>query len=150
MIDTHIEPDLTLFKSQKKRVEQCKPTLTEISLIPELYVWFCGIHEIKTCKKKSQEVYRRRLFVYLVVKLYSPAKLYKNRYMVEGVREELLKLLPLKAASSVSNDVIRTLCWFKFNKAFYEDVNSLYTEVNLHIAQKGWIETNTIENEKQK
>ncbi len=123
-----------------------KPTLTDLSLIPKLYKWFCENHKSGGFKNKADETSHRQAFILIIVSEYSPATLFDNKRMKKGLRMEIFNLFSLAAPCSISNDLKDAIDQFSLRKEFYEKALLLIKELDKYLTLEGLKEkTNTEE-----
>lgn len=82
--------------------ELSKPVLTNLDMIPKLYIWFSEIISNRDCPGRVESVTQRKKFLFIVLFLYSPVTLAEGK-MLSGLREELAKLLNV-SPSVISNN----------------------------------------------
>lgn len=82
--------------------ELSKPVLTNLDMIPTLYMWFSEIISNRDCPGRVESVTQRKKFLFIVLFLYSPATLAEGK-MLSGLREELVRLLNV-SPSVISNN----------------------------------------------
>lgn len=126
--EARIEVQKALFEENR----YCQPQLTDLSKIPELYQDFIKIVETKKCSDSD----KKRFFIFIIVYLYAPKRLFGGR-MTTGLRRAIGKALNMHAHSTVSDYCTSLLIMYLQYKDFQDTINDILVELLKGIKDKG-------------
>ena len=99
------------------------PTLNDIKTIDVIYELFLIF--VKEKNYKTQCVYHRSKFLFIIIMLYSPATLIGGS-MIIGLRDKLADICNVSSRSIISDNVSRMIFLFEKYSDFRDDVDSFY------------------------
>lgn len=114
-------------QEELKKIENelVRPVITNLSLIGDLYEQF---QQLTADMTRWNKYSKRRMFLFIVVWLYSPASFVSER-LASGVREEITKVLNLKSRTIVSNEMHNLLFVYQTYKQFRKDTNYVFQQL---------------------
>lgn len=114
-------------QEELKKIENelVRPVITNLSLIGDLYEQF---QQLTADMNRWNKYSKRRMFLFIVVWLYSPASFVSER-LASGVREEITKVLNLKSRTIVSNEMHNLLFVYQTYKQFRKDTNYVFQQL---------------------
>ena len=123
--------ELKVIREQKSRLserenELSTPALTDLSLIPKIYEWFCEIVAERDCPPNPRSVTQRKKFLFIILFLFAPSVLAGGR-LPNGIRTELAKVFPHVSPSSISHNIDNVLFLYQNYKDFRHDIDRVYS-----------------------
>ena len=123
--------ELKVIREQKSRLserenELSTPALTDLSLIPKIYEWFCEIVAERDCPPNPRSVTQRKTFLFIILFLFAPSVLAGGR-LPNGIRTELAKVFPHVSPSSISHNIDNVLFLYQNYKDFRHDIDRVYS-----------------------
>jgi hypothetical protein len=125
--------------SERLRLESA-PILSDKSLIPIIYGWFC-----ESIKEKVN-VERRRQFIFIILYLYSPKSLLGAK-MPSGLRHAIIKSIRIGCNSIISDNTKGLLIRYRVYKWWRKDVEQIMSLVTDKLRLGGFLTTEPQENE---
>lgn len=120
-------------KLSERETELSSPLLTDISLIPELYLWF---NEFAPVGKDV--VLQRKKFLFIILFLFAPSVLAGGR-LPNGIRAEISKVFPGVSPCVISNNIADVSFIYQQYKDFRQDIEYLYNQIVERLKVKGLI-----------
>lgn len=125
--------EIKSIREQKSRLsereaELTAPTLTDLDRIRTLYEWFKELQSERICAPREGGVHQRKMFIFIVIFLYSPSTLAGGR-MLKGLREELAIVLDMHNRETISNNCSSVVFMYNQYKYFRRDIEVLYIEI---------------------
>ena len=119
--------DVRSRQEELKRIEAdlARPVMTDVSEIGGIYERF---QRLTDGMDQWNRYSKRRMFIFIVVWLYSPASIVSER-LVPGVRSELTKVLQLKSRTIVSNEMHNLLFVYSTYSQFRADTNRVFRQL---------------------
>lgn len=123
--------ELKVIREQKSRLserenELSTPALTDLSLIPKIYEWFCEIVAERDCPPNPRSVTQRKKFLFIILFLFAPSVLAGGR-LPNGIRTELAKVFPHLSPSSISHNIEGVVFLYQNYKDFRHDIDRVYS-----------------------
>ncbi len=114
----------------------CRPVLTDHSLLPVVYDWFCelsSLHESESVRQVyglfpdaviggGLSVERRRQFIFVVLYLYAPSRLFSGK-MPRGLRRAIARTLGVQSDTVLSDNANDVLKRYEIYKSWAKDVD---------------------------
>lgn len=111
------------------------PKLTDMSLISNIFNWFC---ESKEISKEELNVPLRDQFVFIVLYLYSPEKLMdKKKKMKNKLRITLNEVLGITSKNVLSNECDRLYSNYKTIKTLRKSIDESYLFIKEKLESSG-------------
>lgn len=110
----------------QQEAEATEPMLTDYTLIPTIYTYFCELFPIR--QDQRNEVRRRREFMFVCITLFHPRTLLQKRTKAE-LLEAWCDLFPNVSRTRFSHDKENILAYYKIYKDFREHVVKAYNHV---------------------
>lgn len=110
-------------KLSERETELSLPLLTDISLIPEIYLWF---NEFAPVSKDA--VLQRKKFLFIILFLFAPSVLAGGR-LPNGIRAEISKVFPGVSPCVISNNITDVSFIYQQYKDFRQDIEYLYNRI---------------------
>lgn len=107
-----------------REAELCKPRLTDISRVGEIYRWFTELSDAPN-RKTGMET---KKFIFICLYLYCPSALAGGQ-MVDGLRSEICKAAGISQRQTVTRNVSQSVFAYRIYKYFRNDVNRIYNEI---------------------
>lgn len=118
------------------------PILRDMSLIPTIYEWFCELTSenggvtnrqmyglsSEVIKGEALAVERRKQFIFIVLFLYSPKRLFPDK-MPSGLRRAISESLGIKCSSVISDNANDVLSRYDIYKVWAKDVESVLEKI---------------------
>lgn len=101
-----------------------EPSYDDITLLPELWNMFCRYLKLHRHCANPQSVYERKLFIFLILTIYSPRTLAGGK-MKLGLRDELGKLFGLNARTPISDNARDVAFLYRTDRIFKRDATRL-------------------------
>lgn len=122
--------ELKSIREQKSRLsererELSSPVLHDVSLIPEIYVWFKDILSANCCTPCVDSVLQRMKFIFIVLFLFSPSSLAGGK-MPNGIREAISSLYPSLAPCVISNNKKSSIFFFELYRLYKSEIERIY------------------------
>ena len=116
----------------------CRPILTDLSMIPVIYDWFCELSEenstdtvrhvygffFDTVSGGAMSVERRRQFIFVILYLYAPNRLFSGK-MPKGLRRAMARTLGVQNDTVLSDNANDVLKRYEIYKSWAKDVNKV-------------------------
>ena len=136
--------ELMAIREQKSRLselenELASPILSDTSMISEIYSIFCKVLSERDCPPKTDNVYQRKKFLFIVLFLFAPSVLAGGR-LPNGIRAKLARIFPEVSPCVISNNIADVSFIYQNYKDFRQDIDYLYTEIVKRLRNKGLIE----------
>lgn len=112
----------------EREAELTAPALTDLDRIRTLYEWFKELQSERNCAPREGGVHQRKMFIFIVIFLYSPSTLAGGR-MLKGLREELAIVLDMHNRETISNNCSSVVFMYNQYKYFRRDIEGLYIEI---------------------
>lgn len=112
------------------------PFLSDLSLIGQIYDWFCEINGNNRKRNKNEKSINCRQFIFIILYLYAPATLI-NHSMPRGLRSAIAQTLGKETASSVSHYAENLLFMYRQYRDFSKGVEDSYLEIFNRLRIKG-------------
>lgn len=131
--------ELKVIREQKSRLserenELSTPTLTDLSLIPKIYEWFCDIVAERDCPPNPGSVTQRKKFLFIILFLFAPSVLAGGR-LPNGIRTELAKVFPHVSPSSISHNIDNVLFLYQNYKDFRQNIDYIYNNIMARLGE---------------
>lgn len=135
--------ELKSIREQKSRLsereqELSSPTLTDFSLIPEIYDWFKDILSDTGCPPNIESVTQRKKFLFIILFLFAPSVLAGGK-MPFGLRNEFSKTLEVHSKSTISDNCADVVFLYQNYSDFRQDIEYLYSQILERLKVKGLI-----------
>lgn len=135
--------ELKSIREQKSRLsereqELSSPTLTDFSLIPEIYDWFKDILSDIGCPPNIESVTQRKKFLFIILFLFAPSVLAGGR-LPNGIRAEISGVFPDVSPCVISNNIADVSFIYQQYKDFRQDIEYLYNHILERLKVKGLI-----------
>ncbi|MDD3038643.1 hypothetical protein [Bacteroides sp.] len=114
------------------------PTLSDKSLIYEIYKVFAEILSERDCPPCIENVTQRKKFIFIILYLFSPSTLAGGK-TVYGIRGEIAKVVGIQSESTISNNCEDVVFLYQNYDDFSEDIEYLYNEIINRLKFKGLI-----------
>lgn len=116
----------------------CRPVLTDLSMIPVIYDWFCELSDesntdtvrqvygffYETVSGVAMSVERRRQFIFVILYLYAPNRLFSGK-MPKGLRRAIARTLGVQSETVLSDNANDVLKRYEIYKSWAKDVDSV-------------------------
>lgn len=124
---------LKTLRAEKSRLSEeetdlSKPVLEDRSLISGIYQEFESLLGVEDSERKISRVYRRRMFILIILYLYDPSSLAGGK-LLSGLRDEISRVLGVSSACTVSNNSADVVFMYQNCKEFREGVDSLFSKL---------------------
>lgn len=128
-----IVSELKDIREQKLRLSQeearlSRPKLTDLTLIPTLFSWFCEYSGYHGLPEKQVRVKFYQKFIFIILFLYSPGTL-AGKKIAEGIRGVLAEVFGFKSPTGVSNLSVDVVFLYDNYKEYRADVDYLYGRI---------------------
>ncbi len=115
-----------------------RPILTDLSMIPVIYDWFCEL-SVESATETVRQVYgffletvsggamsveRRRQFIFVILYLYAPNRLFSGK-MPKGLRRAIARTLGVQSDTVVSDNANDVLKRYEIYKSWAKDVEDI-------------------------
>lgn len=122
--------------------EKCRPKLTDHTLIPVLYDWFRELSE-GSCKATVRQVYgffpeavscgamtveQRRMFIFIVLYLYAPSRLFSGK-MPRGLRRAIALTLGVASDTVLSDNANDVLKRYEIYRSWAKEVDKVLSVI---------------------
>lgn len=119
--------------------ELTTPLLTNIANIQVMLGWFfelSGYSEGTDARKMKAD--HKKKFIFIILYFYSPSTLVSGQ-IVNGVRDELSKVLGYKSPTGVSNYIGTLVSTYNIYKDYMNDVDRIFLEVQKRLIEEGML-----------
>lgn len=135
--------ELKAIREQKSRLSERERELSsallhDVSLIPEIYVWFKDILAERPCPPNPENVTQRKKFLFIVLFLFAPSVLAGGR-IPNGIRAEISHVFPDVSPCVISNNIADVSFIYQQYKNFRQDIEFIYNQVLERLKIKGVI-----------
>lgn len=115
-----------------------RPILTDLSMIPVIYDWFCEL-SVESATETVRQVYgffletvsggamsveRRRQFIFVILYLYAPNRLFSGK-MPKGLRRAIARTLGVQSDTVLSDNANDVLKRYEIYKSWAKDVEDI-------------------------
>jgi len=119
----------------KEEKETADPTLTDFTLIPEIYQEFCRLQLLNPDHCLS--VGDRKLLLFIILRLYSPLSLLEGRRLLYGLRSHLGDALKIAPHSIISNNIKDLNFSYQTFKEFSKKIDELFDAIINYLVDRG-------------
>ena len=116
----------------------CRPVLTDLSMIPVIYDWFCELTDGSDTETARQvygfffdkviggamSVEHRRQFIFVILYLYAPNRLFSGK-MPKGLRRAIATTLGVQSDTVLSDNANDVLKRYEIYKSWAKDVDGI-------------------------
>lgn len=114
------------------------PSITDKSLIPEIYNVFRELLDERGCDPNIESVIQRKKFIFIILYLFSPSTLAGGK-MASGLRDDLADILGIYSKSTISDNCADIVFLYHNYADFSEDITWLYGHILDRLENKGLI-----------
>lgn len=132
-----VREDIARLAQQEE--ELTTPLLTNIENIPVILGWFfelSGYTEGTNARKMKAD--HKKEFIFIILYFYSPITLAGGQ-IVNGVRDELSKVLGYKSPAGISNLLSILVTTYNTYKDYMNDVDRIFIEVQKRLIEEGML-----------
>lgn len=119
-----------------------RPVLTDLSMVPVIYDWFCELSDERGTDTARQvygfffdtviggalPVERRRQFIFVILYLYAPNRLFSGK-MPKGLRRAIARTLGVQSDTVLSDNANDVLKRYEIYKSWAKDVEKVLGEI---------------------
>lgn len=114
------------------------PSITDKSLIPEIYNVFRELLDERGCAPNIESVIQRKKFIFIILYLFSPSTLAGGK-MASGLRDYLADILGIYSKSTISDNCSDIVFLYQNYADFSDDIAWLYNRIVERLKEKGLI-----------
>lgn len=120
------------------------PAIKDLSHIPEVIHSFLQVQKNSGIQIRDicKEVNKRRQILFIILLLYSPARLLGGQ-LPRGLRKAIAIALPGISPCTISQDLDKIYLWYNTYKEFSKETDRLYTSTIQLLREKGIIPPTT-------
>lgn len=113
------------------------PRLTDLTLIPKLYDWYCAYAEEN--KFTADLNSRKKQFVFVVLMLFSPPSIFGGKIR-KALRNAIAHTFGISDGTAIYKMRDKAVAWQSTYKTFADEIDKAYQHIDALLSDNGFIE----------